>query len=293
MHTVKKERMKCMKRKTTLLTALIICFIGVFLLVGCSSTKNEETPTEKTNTLENDAETSEPQVSTIRSELDSLLALYGNNGRNPLSYEEAYYLIISYNFPLFSTSSSDFDFSNQFDNYLRQVRERAICEDEVDFLYESLIRSLVWDYKNHGKNLTEQQCEDIVSLIRICEKQLETSTVTLPKADNGTYTESETQKELQSILKERGYVKYSDEDILFLSKNYNIPVILSYEFDDGYLIILEELAEEKDKPDIYYEYILDKLIWTYDDYKDRLSENQCEKILSIIKLCQQQLGITL
>ncbi len=99
----------------------------------------------------------------------------------------------------------------------------------------------------------------------------------------------ETQKELQSILKERGYVKYSDEDILFLSKNCNIPVILSFEFDDDYLIIMEELAEEKDKPDIYYEYILDKLIWAYDDYKDRLSENQCKKILSIIKLCQQQL----
>ncbi len=284
-----------MKRKTTLLIALIICFIGVFLLVGCSSTKNEENPTEKTNTLENDAETSEPQVSTIRSELDLLLALYGNNGRNPLSHGEVYYLTISYNYPLFSTSSSDSDFSNQFDNYLRQVRERAICENEVDFLYESLIRSLVWDYKNYGKNLTEQQCEDIVSLIRLCEKQLETSAITLSKADNGTtkFTESETQKELQSILKERGYVKYSDEEIFFLSKNYNIPVILSYEFDDGYLIIMEELAEEKDKSDIYYEYIVDKLIWAYDDYKDRLSENQCKKILSIIKLCQQQLGITL
>lgn len=289
MHTLKKERMKCMKRKTTLLITLIICFIGVCLLVGCSSTKNEENLTEKTNTVENDAETSESQVSTIRSELDSLLALYGNNDINPLSTGEAYYLTIIYNYPLFSTSSSDSDFSNQFDNYLRQVRERAICENEADLLYENLIRSLVWNYKNNGENLTEQQCEDIVSLIRLCEKQLETNTVTFSKSDNDTtkFTESETQKELQSILKERGYVKYSDEDMLFLSKNYNIPVILSYEFNDGYLIIMEELAEEKDKPDIYYEYILDKLIWAYDDYKDRLSENQCEKILSIIKLCQQ------
>lgn len=81
--------------------------------------------------------------------------------------------------------------------------------------------------------------------------------------------------------------------MLFLSENYSIPVILSYEFDDTYLIIMQELAEEKDKPDIYYEYILDKLIWVYDDYKDRISENQCEKILNTIRLCQQQLGIIL
>lgn len=284
-----------MKRKTTLLTTLIICFIGVCFLVGCSSTKNEENLTQKTNTGENDAETSELQVPTIRSELDSLLTLYGNNDRNPLSSYEVYHLVLTYNYPLFSSSSSDCDFSNKFDNYLRQVRERAICENKKDILYESLIRSLVWNYKHHGENFTEQQCEDIVSLIRLCEKQLETSTITFSKTDNDTteITESETQKELQSILKERGYVKYSDEDMLFLSKNYNIPVILSYEFADGYLILMEELAKEKDKPDIYYEYILDKLIWAYDDYKDRISENQCEKILSIIKLCQQQLGITL
>lgn len=282
-----------MKRKTTLLITLIICFIGV-CLIGCSSTKNEENLTEKINDVKNDAETSELQVSTIRSELDSLLALYGNNGRNPLSSDEAYNLVITYNYPLFSTSSSDSDFSNKFDNYLRQVRERAICENEADLLYESLIRSLVWDYEAHGKNLTEQQCEDIVSLIRLCEKQLETTTTTFPKVDNDTtkFTVSETQKELQNILKERGYVRYSDEDMLFLSENYSIPVILSYEFDDTYLIIMQELAEEKDKPDIYYEYILDKLIWVYDDYKDRISENQCEKILNTIRLCQQQLGIT-
>ena len=246
MHTLKKERMKCMKRKTTLLITLIICFIGV-CLIGCLSTKNEENLTEKTNTVENDAETSESQVSTIRSELDSLLALYGNNDINPLSYYEAYNLVITYNYPLFSTSSSDSDFRNQFDNYLRQVRERAICENEADLLYESLIRSLVWDYKEHGKNLTEQQCEDIVSLIRLCEKQLETTTITVSKADNDTtkFTVSETQKELQNILKERGYVRYFDEDMLFLSENYNIPVILSYEFDDTYLIIMQELAEKK------------------------------------------------
>lgn len=282
-----------MRWKTTLLITLIICFIGICLLVGCSSTKNEESLTEKTNTVENDEETSGPQVSTIRSELDLLLALYGNNDRNPLSYKEDYYLAITYNYPLFSTSSNDF--SNQFDNYLRQVKERAICENKDDLLYESLIRSLVWNYKNHSKNLTEQQCEDIVSLIRLCEKQLERNTVTFSKPDNATtkLTESETQKELQRILKERGYVKYSDEDMLFLSKNYNIPVILSYKFDNTYLILMEELAEEKDNQDIYYEYILDKLIWAYSDYKDRLSEKQCKKILSIIKLCQRQLGIAL
>lgn len=290
MHTLKKERMKCMKRKTPLIIP-IICFIGVCFFVGCLSPKNEENLTEKADIVKNNVETSEPQVSTIRSELDSLLELYGNNGKNPLSSSEVYYLTIAYNYPLFSTSPSDSDFSNQFDNYLRQVRERAICENEVDILYESLIRSLVWNYEHYGKNLTEQQCEDIVSLISLCKKQLETCTNTFSKTDNDTteFTESETQKELQNILEERGYVKYSDEDMLFLSKNYDIPVILSYKFDDDYLIIMQELAEEKDNPDIYYEYILDNLIWAYDDYKDRLSEKQCKKILSIVRLCQQQL----
>ena len=108
---------------------------------------------------------------------------------------------------------------------------------------------------------------------------------------------SDTRKELERLYEARGTKNHqTSTQTYLLMYSYDYPLFgdlpQEYCFDDQmglYLEKLNKLAEKEGEYDFLYNAISDSLIWNYNTYKEEMSEEHCERFLTIINLCKKRL----
>lgn len=107
---------------------------------------------------------------------------------------------------------------------------------------------------------------------------------------------SDARKELEKLYKERGTGNHLTTAQTFELEEYEIPffgdLFPDYIFKDRmdvYLTQMRKIAKEKGEYDFVYNAISNRLIGDYQSYKAELSEEDCERFLKIINLCEKRL----
>ena len=76
----------------------------------------------------------------------------------------------NYDIPIFIESSKK-DFEKCFSSYLDKMEKLAKKRGEYDLLYEDVSDSLIWDYNDYRENVIEEQCQQMLKIIKFCKKE--------------------------------------------------------------------------------------------------------------------------
>lgn len=249
----------------------------------------------------------ELELSDTRRELEKL---YEERGTKKNLSGKQIFELEKYEIPFFPELLKEYVFEDRMDVYLTEIRKIAKKKGEYDFLYNAISDRLIGEYQDYKKELSEEDCERFLEIINLCKKRLETAEVweELEKEpdeeprEEAIETETptpirltDTRKKLEAILEERGYHNSrSDREMDFLEDNYDIPLFMESsqngfeESYNSYLGKMEKLAKKQGEWDLLYEALSDHLIWNYNNYRSKLTEKQCERMLKLIKLCKKR-----
>lgn len=292
----------------SVLVVLVIIFGGILLFLTTHDQQQEEITvacTEEKIEAEHEEEVSkEPELSDVRKELERLHEKIGN--KNYQTKTQSSILVKTYNYPFFEDSPKEYSFDDRMELYLDKLEEMAEKEGKYDFYYNAISDGLIWNYDSHKKEISEEDCERFLRIINLCKERLKTADVwEEPEEPLEEPQEEEeetkiikltaTRKELERLYEERGtYNSRSERENNFLRKNYNIPIAETTgssedSFEERYTIYLDKMEAlvNPEEWDLLYERISDSLIWDYDLYRGRLTEEQCDRILELIKLCKK------
>lgn len=288
------------KRKKIVFVGLIL--VGLLSFTACTEHK------EKKDVVHKEVEASpKPELSATRKELEDLYEERGT--KNNSSDTQPLLLSDKYDVPVFDDFPQEYFFEDRMDWYLTELKKIAKKKGEYDFLYNDISDRLIWDYDDYKEKLSEEDCERFLEIINLCKKRLKTAEVweepeedpqeELPEETKENPTKeiklTDTRKKLERIYKERGsYNPRSEREMDFLWSNYDIPDFINYSqksFEkpfSRYLDKMEKLVKKRGEYDLLYEEVSDNLIWDYDNYRAKLTEKQCQRMLKLIKLCKKR-----
>lgn len=290
------------KRKKIIFLGAI--FVGILSLAACAQPKEEETVLYETKAVK---AVQIPELSDTRKKLEKL---YQEREESDWSDAQFYLLIQKYKVPLLIETPEEYSFEDRMDLYLTKLRELAEKKEEYDFLYSNISDDLLRGYQEYKEELSEKDCERFLEIINLCKKRLKTARIwEEPKEEAeeepGEEQQEEnpiqikltdTRKKLERISEKRGfYNPRSGRETDFLWDKYHIPCFVDYSeksFEkrfNRYLDKMEKLAKKQGEYDLLYEDVSDNLIWDYDQYRTKLTEEQCQRMLKLIKLCKKRM----
>lgn len=283
--------------------------VGILSFTACTQPKEEKVVVHKEEEASPEPDFSEKsEISDVRKELEKLYEKPGN--RNSLSDTQPLLLSEKYDVPVFDDFPQEYFFEDRMDWYLTELKKIAKQKEEYDFLYNAISERLINDYQTYKKELSEKDCERFLEIINLCKKRLKTAEVwEEPEEEPQEKVQEETKenptkeikltdtrKKLERIYKERGnYNPRSGRETDFLWSNYDIPTFIKSSEKsfkkcfNSYLDKMEKLAKKRGEYDLLYEDVSDTLIWEYDYYREKLTEEQCQQILKVIKLCKKRM----